>query len=120
HLWRRLGRRGGQGRHAGGPELEATGRPPARRRRHDGVHAEDVGEPAAREAVGLGALRLRHEAVHVRGSARDVPDAYADTHALLIARRRRYMEARVYLEAVQVTPLTFAPLALLAPSPLPP
>src|SRR5262249_22732218 len=46
-----------------------------------GVHAEDVGEPSAGETVRLRTLRLRHQAVDVRGSARDVPDSDADPHA---------------------------------------
>ena len=68
-------------RHDGGAELDAARLAAADRRRHDRVHAEDVGEPAAREAVGLGALRLRDEVVDARGRACDVPDADADAHA---------------------------------------
>ena len=54
------------GRHDGRAELDAPRLAPAERRRHDRVHAEDVGEPSAGEAVGLRPLRLRHEAVDVR------------------------------------------------------
>src|SRR5262249_34356085 len=70
-----------KGRHDRGAELDARRLPPADRGRHDGVHAEDVGEPSAGETVRLRTLRLRHQAVDVRGSARDVPDSDADPHA---------------------------------------
>src|SRR5439155_950721 len=69
-----------EGRHHGGPELDAPGLARAQRGRHDRVHAHDVGEPAAHEAVGLRAPGLRDEPVHARGCPRDVPDADPDLH----------------------------------------
>src|SRR5262249_61696054 len=87
--------------------LDARRLPPADRGRHDRVHAEDVGEPSAGEAVRLGTLRLRHQAVDVRGSARDVPDSDADPHPSTIAQRRDHLEPRrnraAYLLARQGT-----------------
>src|SRR6266436_4287433 len=68
------------GRDDGRAELDA-----GRGLRADGggensVHAEDVRKPTAREAVGLGALRLPDQALDGATRARDLADADADAH----------------------------------------
>src|SRR5205823_13861946 len=69
-----------EGRHDGRAELEARRLARAERRGEDRIHAEDVGEPAARKAFGLRPLRLSNEAVDVRRRSADVTDADADLH----------------------------------------
>ncbi|MFN8546234.1 MAG: CocE/NonD family hydrolase [Candidatus Binatia bacterium] len=76
HRHRVAGERG----HDRRAELDSRRLTPADRRRHDRVDAEDVREPAAREAVRFGALHLRDEPVQVRGRARDVTDPDPNAH----------------------------------------